>query len=363
MYILWTSLALAFTCFQTVSAHSLPNQEKDTVIINFGNNSKIVIYVNNQEDFEALKAYDINAMLKDLSISIDSANEEYQVLKIEDNSGTRYLKDTTVVIIEKDDEEEDEGFRDIILVEEDSLDDVTVSIGKYRIKVRDREGTVAIEKKYVYKRTRHSFNIDLGMNNYLTNGKFPEENDELYSLKPFGSWYVGISSIRKTHVTSPLYLEWGGNISWYNFKFQNEQVRFEKEGGQVAFYEEDPALNGIKSKLTASYINLSFVPVLDFSSKNGKLENGYSYAKKGFRMGLGGYAGYRIGSKSKFVYKDGGREKDKNSDNFYLNNWRYGLRLQMGYRGLDLFVNYDMNDLFIENRGPQLNAFSFGITI
>jgi hypothetical protein len=41
---------------------------------------------------------------------------------------------------------------------------------------------------------------------------------------------------------------------------------------------------------------------------------------------------------------------------------RYGLRGQIGFNDIDLFVNYDMNDLFTEGKGPQLNAFSFGIT-
>ena len=55
--------------------------------------------------------------------------------------------------------------------------------------------------------------------------------------------------------------------------------------------------------------------------------------------------------------------KTHTHDNFYLNNLRYGLRLQLGLRGTDIFFNYDMNDLFIENKGPKLNAFSFGITL
>ena len=80
-----------------------------------------------------------------------------------------------------------------------------------------------------------------------------------------------------------------------------------------------------------------------------------------FRIGLGPYIAYRISSHSKLVYNDGGREKDKNTDNFYLNNFRYGMRLQLGYRSTDLFFNYDLNELFVEGRGPKLNAFSFGV--
>jgi len=39
------------------------------------------------------------------------------------------------------------------------------------------------------------------------------------------------------------------------------------------------------------------------------------------------------------------------------------LRFQMGYRGIDFYANYDLNELFVEGRGPQLNAFSFGFVL
>ncbi|MBA4054703.1 MAG: hypothetical protein C0490_08335, partial [Marivirga sp.] len=73
------------------------------------------------------------------------------------------------------------------------------------------------------------------------------------------------------------------------------------------------------------------------------------------------YVGYRIASHSKIVYKEDGKEKDKEHDSFYLNNFRYGVRLQVGYRATDLFFNYDLNELFASGKGPNLNAFSFGV--
>jgi hypothetical protein len=91
----------------------------------------------------------------------------------------------------------------------------------------------------------------------------------------------------------------------------------------------------------------------------------FSYHENdGFRIGVGGYAGYRVGGRSKYVIRDGGnRIREKDRTNFYFNNWRYGARLQLGFGGVDLFANYDLNELFIENRGPRLNAFSFGIIL
>jgi hypothetical protein len=64
------------------------------------------------------------------------------------------------------------------------------------------------------------------------------------------------------------------------------------------------------------------------------------------------------------VYETPGKdEKIKDKDSFFLNNFRYGVRLQVGYRSTDLFFNYDLNDLFSTGKGPSLNAFSFGVTL
>ena len=83
-----------------------------------------------------------------------------------------------------------------------------------------------------------------------------------------------------------------------------------------------------------------------------------------FRIGIGPYVGYRIDSYSKNVIEvDGEKHKDRNHENFYLDNFRYGLRLQIGFRDTDLFFNYDLNELFTAGKGPKLNAFSFGITL
>jgi len=63
------------------------------------------------------------------------------------------------------------------------------------------------------------------------------------------------------------------------------------------------------------------------------------------------------------VYSEGGdKKKEKHHDNYYLTNLRYGVRLQVGFDDVDFFFNYDINNMFADNKGPQLNAFSFGIS-
>lgn len=229
------------------------------------------------------------------------------------------------------------------------------------------------ERRYRRIGTRTSFAIDLGMNNYLQDGDFPDDNNSPYAVKPFGSWYVALNSINSTHVAGPLFIEWGGGFSWYNFKFDDPAVRLTKSPTQAVFAADPFVTDPVKSKLTASYFNLSFVPVLDFgrnekvywSSHGRGWDIDFGRNKHyGLRIGVGGYAGYRLGSHTKVVTNDNGdREKDKESSNYFLNNLRYGIRGQIGIGDVDLFATYDLNELFSDGNGPKLNAFTFGIIL
>ena len=85
-------------------------------------------------------------------------------------------------------------------------------------------------------------------------------------------------------------------------------------------------------------------------------------SKRGFRIGVGPYVGLRLSNKAKYVFRDGdGREKTKARGGFFLNDFRYGLRAQIGINGFDMFINYDFNELFEDGRGPELNPVSIGV--
>ena len=321
--------------------------QSDTIIIKFGINSRIVLIIDDDEDFETLDQYDLNAMIRDLKISIEKSEED-SLLKIEDSSGEKYLKDTTIIIENK-----------IVRVDEDrkvirDYDDEDTEGDYNRNESRNR----------FRPRTRRSYNIEIGINNYLENGNFPDESNAPYSVKPWGSWFVELNTTNKTNLKGVLFLEWGAGFDWYNFKFDDQNVRIFKTDSMVVFLNDTISnASPVRSKLTAAYINFKLVPVLDFSydDRRSRLWNQHG---DGFRIGFGVYGGFRIGSHSKFVYEiNGDKEKDKESSNFFLENFRYGLRGQLGYRGVDLFVNYDLNNLFSSGRGPELNAFTIGFTL
>lgn len=342
--------------------------ESDTVIIELNNKSKILIYTDDRASLEDLQQYDINKMLKDINLALES--KKIQRVEMADKDGKKYLKDTTVILGDGASAKSKIRIGNMeLLVDADEWEDV-----------EDEWNEDIPVKKYQYEeeaidRTRHYFNIDFGINNWLDNGKFPDADGQPYSVKPWGSWYIALNSVNRTWLSGPLFLEWGGGVSWYNWKMQNTDVMISKGTERIEFTDQT-IYNGKKSKLTAPYINLSVVPVVDFAKGRRQVKNlergsvkFRTYKKQGIRFGLGGYVGYRLGGHTKFVYddEDGKKQKDKDRDNFYLTNVRYGIRGQIGYKGLDLFVMYDLNNVFANDRGPEgsngLNAITFGITL
>ena len=232
---------------------------------------------------------------------------------------------------------------------------------------QDQDDEKTETKRKIRYGTHRSFSIDLGINNWLEEGEFPSDNNAVYAVRPWGSWYVGLNMLNDTHISGPLHVEWGVGVNWYNFKFEDEHTRITEGADQVVFYTAPLDTESDKSKLTAAFVNASLVPMLKLSDRGRRHRHHHHWDhwhgfdnRGGFRIGAGGYVGYKIDSYTKVIVDD---DKDRDHDGFYLNNIRYGIRGQVGFRGLDLFVNYDLNELFVENKGPKLQAFSFGVIL
>jgi len=324
---------------------------KDTVIINFGNKSKILILVDDPAELKKISEFDLNQMLKDLSISVDTMDNDEQYLKIEDATGEKYLNDTSIIV-------EQGQTLDVAALKEEIKEEL-------RDEIREEDRDESKSKRKYDRRTRSYFNFELGMNNWLENGKYPNESNALYTVRNWGSWYVALANTNRAHIGGTFYLDFGANISWYNFKFQNDLTRMEKGVDDLIFYEDPLISEPIKSKLTVSYINATLVPVFSFGRSGRKRDLfNWDYYDKGLRIGIGGYIGYRLWSFNKYTWREEG-SKNKNHDkgDYYLNNLRYGLKFVLGIRVVDVFVNYDLNTIFIEDKGPKLNALTFGIVL
>lgn len=306
-------------------------QERDTVILKFGNNSQIVVYVDKKEDLKTLTQYDINKILEDLNLELNNINDSVQVLEIKDVSGAKYLKDTVVV---------------------------------YKVEPTSTPQNNSNEKKKYryYPRSRFDFILDVGLNNYVEDGKFPV-GTQPYSLNPLGSWYWNLGPTYRTHIAGPLFLDMGITFALNVYRFDNARTRLVADENGVDFFFDQSNISHRKSKLSTWHIQGKLVPMFAFGSNNRRGWRLWNNVDKGFRIGAGVYGGYRIWSRTKYVYDNGGKNKDKNTSNHLLANTRYGVRAQLGFKGVDFFAEYDLSQMFQENQGaPELNRIQFGIT-
>ncbi|MCH7414445.1 hypothetical protein MM213_13180 [Belliella sp. R4-6] len=211
----------------------------------------------------------------------------------------------------------------------------------YTLITNDGDIDISGRKKRRYQR---SLNFDLGINTWINDETAP-------TVKPWGSWNVAINYQHQYKFGKNFSLNPSIGVSWYNFKFEDTNLIAVKETDGIEFQDFNGGV-GTKSKISASYLNLSLIPIVH--SSNGK-----------FRFGIGPYAGLRLGGRGKFVYDDqnGRSRKLFEKSNMYANNFRYGGRVVLGVSNVDLFVNYDLNEFFEKDKGPRVNALSFGLIL
>ncbi|MDH5609429.1 MAG: hypothetical protein OEY56_08115 [Cyclobacteriaceae bacterium] len=359
MTMMWLGL---WTGLQAVPTGGIEN---DTITIELDNDSRVVIYVRDKSGLEELEDFDLNRLVRDLNRTL--AGEETFYIELD---ADLYQTDSLLVYRDGDLTATIRlaGFPFAFYREQGDAQDVPSDTGD-KEDMRDFVRHHDVGK--AGRRTSNDFNVELGTNNWLLDGtRFPNESNEDFSVKPWGSWYVGLENRNHTSITGPLFLDWGFGVNWYNWKMEDPSIRVAKGTSSVEFLPAPADVKPEKSKLTASYVNFNLVPMLDFSGSRrkvgplGKVHHLRRYQNDGFRLGIGGYAGYRMSSHAKFTYSQNGNpEFDKVRGNFYLTNVRYGLRAQMGWKGADFFATYDLNDVFAAGHGPRLNAMSFGIIL
>jgi hypothetical protein len=116
-----------------------------------------------------------------------------------------------------------------------------------------------------------------------------------------------------------------------------------------------------KSKL--SITNLVVPLHLEFGpSKKTQKDNYFRYStRKQFKIGIGGYAGFNIGTRQKLKYTlNGDRVKDKLKRDYNTSNLVYGLSSYVSFGTAALYVKYDLSPIF-KNQTIKQNNISLGI--
>lgn len=233
--------------------------------------------------------------------------------------------------------------------------------GKEVTKVIWGKDSTKLAKKEAALFTDNGFHLNLGLNGM--NGKPGQLTPALLSsdfdLKTVNSTFVSLAIDRSLNLArgtkSAWRLGYGVSVDWYNFQFDHSRVIQKSAAGQTIFQpiiSKGAEIDLEKNKLAVSYVTFPLMSQFVFR-KVSAIQ----------MISFGGYASYRLTSWTK-TKEDKSGDRNKESSNFNLNQFRYGLRAELAFRRFpDLFFNYDLNPLFESNTGLKMNGFSFGVKL
>lgn len=352
----------------SLRAENIPSpsmKPQDTIFIKLPNGAGMNLIVKNTAQLKAFKEYKLDSLMTLLSGYVD------QVEKMGKSTSKENAKDVTVTFYPAKDLKNSNAPEEIQITvlagnqknnangKNNGLEEVIKIFIEYKEKKRqashsEKDSVKAEAKKAKLNRriTTQSY-LDVGLNTFVN---APKNSSDLYDLRPLGSRFVNLAQyyrIRIGRPESPFYLKPGLELTFNNYMFDKNNYLVDDNG--VTRFVKETTRSFEKSKLATSSINVSLMPELRFREKNGK---------RAFKIGAGGFIGYRLGSHTKLKYQlEGDSEKEKERNSYNLEDFQYGLNFSIGYRKVEIYTKYNLNKLFKEDRGPQMNVISFGFRI
>ncbi|MBN1822384.1 MAG: outer membrane beta-barrel protein [Prolixibacteraceae bacterium] len=206
----------------------------------------------------------------------------------------------------------------------------------------------------------HFAGIDFGLNTFLNSdySNYSSEDDGFMEndLIRSNSLFINLinQSIGLQRNRNTIGLVTGLGLQLQSYRLDNNTTIFQEPFGKVIpktlVFDDNQ-----KSKLSVSYIVAPLLAEFQVPVRH--------YANR-FYFSAGLYGGIRIGSHTKIKYRvEKQKEKLKTPDNFSIHKFKYGIMARAGYRWINVFATYDLQNFFKEEKGPELTSFTFGITL
>lgn len=204
------------------------------------------------------------------------------------------------------------------------------------------------------KQRAHTYGVEVGFNQYTTPPIGYQDLTLDFSKSMFCKLNVlgfGINLWDKQNKngydSKVLFLSLGTGLKWNNYRFDKD-VRLSRGQDALLVYRDTMDRKMLKSKLTICWLN---IPVM--------LE--YQFNKHLFIMG-GAEFGVRINDHAKYAYKENNdKKKEKDWNNFRLNNTTTNLSLAIGFGPLSLCGSYCLTPLFQHGKGPVIYPYTINL--
>lgn len=198
----------------------------------------------------------------------------------------------------------------------------------------------------------HWAGFEMGVNSF-TNVNYKGFTPNFMDLNHNKSFEVGINFLQydiglqkgKRNVG----LVTGLGLTFNDYRFSNGYTLKNVDGIIHSVELEQSGLS--KSKLSTGYLTLPLLLEFQVPVKG---------HDKRFYVSGGVIGGIKLGSHTKVKYHG---DKDKNHDDFNINEFRYGATARIGYQKINLFGTYYFSTFFKSGRGPEMNPFTIGICL
>ena len=155
-------------------------------------------------------------------------------------------------------------------------------------------------------------------------------------------WGFGFGG-RTRFGSSQIHVRYGTQFNWHYYVFKGNNIITKDAKIDGITIMPDQTKNYSKSSLRSIFWD--FPLLLEWDTSRPGRSNGFSLA-------AGGYGGLRLGTRNKQKYDDfnNDKTKNKNFNNYYTNQWRYGLMAQVGFGTFKITAKYDLNNLFSQDK-------------
>lgn len=260
-------------------------------------------------------------------------------------------------------------------------DSVKITIGSRSVIV-DEKGNVNVARKRVHKFNGHWAGVELGFNGLLTpNFDMNYAKEDAYlDLRMEKSINVNVNFFEQNiplNKRNTLGMVTGLGFSWNNYRFGNNVFITPDSLELKGYYMEGVEMR--KSKITNLYLTLPLM----FEVQSRAVRT-----RDKLHLSVGVVGGWRIRTHTKLYYEEankdfwlrdpasgellpvkmsspGGSSRiiDKNHDSFHMRPFKLDASVRAGWGVIQLYANYSLFSLFIDDRGPELYPVSVGISL
>ena len=201
----------------------------------------------------------------------------------------------------------------------------------------------------------HWGGVEFGLNNFVT-------ADQSFVL-PAADYFMNVHSGKSMNfnlnfgqvdlgITKHFGFVSGLGVHWNNYRFDGNNSIVKGVNGVIEEYVPAVGVTLDKSKLTTIY---GVIPVLaELQLPTGRGNN--------LNIAGGVIGAVKLGSYTKMVFYEDGKQKVKDHGDFSLNMLRYGFTGRIGYDDFQLYATWYQTPLFKEGKGPELYPVEVGVS-